>query len=353
MSSSPKERLFFLDVLKAICIMIVVFYHSTLVPISTYESSFYAIDTLFSPLRFCVPILFTISFVLSEKSLSKQTTQQLFRKRCGRLLVPIVFWFGIAGFLKLLNHNSPLEVLLMMLQGEIFNGAYYLLVLLQLTVLLAWLHPWLKNPKNIATMIAAQILILIVVNCFIIYSPSGSIVTLLRIFHRPLIIYWFGYIALGIMIYRNLSGFVQYSRQLSCYWKLFLSIAALTSIGLEYANLQNLTNLSVPPFEYVLITSFVSVPILFLGVATINEEKVSVPIKKSIQALSRYSLGIFCINGIFSQAFFALGSRWFPTKIFSFPEILTIRLVGWIVLLFLSLGLSFLLSRLGFKSVVS
>jgi Acyltransferase family len=353
MSSNPKERLFFLDILKALCIVIVVSYHSIFVPSSSYESSFSAIETLFSPLRFCVPVLLTISFFLSERSLSKQTTQQLFKKRCGRLLVPILFWFSVAGALKLLNNNSLAKVGIMMLQGEIFHGAYYLLVLLQLTILLAWLYPWLQNPKNVRIMVIAQGLVFIAITRMLDYAPSSWIVTLLRNLDRPLIIYWFGYIPLGMILYRNLPAFIQYSRQVGRYWKLIFSIAIVILIGLEYAELQKLTRSSVPPFEYVLITSFVAVPILFLSVVGIKEEQVSRPIKKIIYSLSHYSLGIFCINGILSQIFLTLGSKWFSDTIFNFPEILTLKLVGWVVLLLLSLGLSVLLSRLGLKSMVS
>lgn len=353
MSSNHEERLFFLDVLKAICIVIVVSYHSIFVPITTYESSFFAIDTLFSPLRFCVPVLLTISFFLSERSLSKQTTVQLFKKRCGRLLVPILFWFTVAGGLKLLNHNSLPDVVKMIIQGEIFYGAYYLLVLFQLTILLACLHSWLQSPKNVLAMLLLQGLVLMTIIAMIAHAPSGSIVTLLRAAHRPLIIYWFGYIPLGILLCRNFSVFVQYSRQVKPYWKLISLISIVTLIGLEYAKLQFLTHLSVPPFEYTLITAFISVPILFLSTLTISEKQVPIPIEKMVKSLSRYSLGIFCINGILSQFFLALGSRWFSNATFNLPEILIIKLSGWFILLFLSLGLSILLSRLGLKSMVS
>jgi hypothetical protein len=353
MSSDYKERLFFLDILKALCIVIVVSYHSIFVPNETYESSFFAIDTLFSPLRFCVPVLLTISFFLSERSLSKQTTQQLFKKRYGRLLVPILFWFTVTAALKLLNNNSLPEVAIMMIKGEIFYGAYYLLVLFQLTILLAWLHPWLQNPKNVRTLLIGQGLVLVAITRIIAYDPSSWIVTLLRTLDRPLIIYWFGYIPLGIMLYRNLPTFVQYSRQIGRYWKLIISIAIVILLGLEYVELHNLTRSSVPPFEYALITSFLAVPILFLSAVGIKEEKVSMPIKKIIQSLSRYSLGIFCINGILSKFFLALGSKWLSDTMFTFPEILAMKLIGWVVLLLLSLGLSVLLSRLGLKSMVS
>ncbi len=353
MSSDHKERLFFLDILKAICITIVVSYHSIFVPITTYQSSFFAIDTLFSPLRFCVPILLTISFFLSERSLSKQSTLQLLKKRCGRLFGPILFWFIVAGTLKLLNHNSLPDVAKMMIQGEIFYGAYYLLVLLQLTILSSCLHSWLQNSKNVKTMLVFQAVVLIAITATIAYAPSSEILTVLRAAHRPLMIYWFGYIPLGILLYRNLSAFVQYSRQSSPSWKLIYSTAIVALIGLEYANLQNLTHSSVPPFEYTLVTSLVSVPILFLSVVGIDEQQIAIPTKKIIQALSRYSLGIFCINGILSQVFLALGSRWFSNAIFNFPEILAIKLIGWVALLLLSLGLSVLLSRLGLKSMVS
>ncbi|MHC5824369.1 MAG: hypothetical protein ACYT04_53155, partial [Nostoc sp.] len=62
-------------------------------------------DILFAPLRFCVPVFFTISFLLLERSLEKNSTASfypLFKKRFIRLLTPTLFWGGLAILLRLL-----------------------------------------------------------------------------------------------------------------------------------------------------------------------------------------------------------------------------------------------------------
>jgi hypothetical protein len=353
MSSAPQERLFFLDVLKAICIVTVVSYHSIFVPRSTYESSFVLIDNLFAPLRFCVPVLLTISFLLLERSLSRKTTHDFFKKRFKRLLIPILFWFGFAGLLKYINHNSWHKILDMTLRGEIFTGAYYLLVLLQLTVIFIFLRPYLQRFGSLVIIIFIQVLVLLLVRTLLMYDPTGPIIEMLRIADRPLGIYWFGYIALGIMLYRNLPKLVQYSRLVNNYGK-FLAVGVVgVLLGLEYMKIQDLTNTSIPPFEYASISLLFLVPILFLFSAEMNEENIPTLLKNVIKCLSHYSLGIFCVNGILSQIFLTFGSRWFAAAVFSFPEIFVMKLIGWLVLLLLSLGLSVLLSRLGLGIMVS
>ena len=68
----PVGRLFCLDLLKAISIAAVVFYHSLFVPVSTYANAAIAEKIIFAPLKFCVPVFFTISFMLFEREFSKQ-----------------------------------------------------------------------------------------------------------------------------------------------------------------------------------------------------------------------------------------------------------------------------------------
>ncbi|BAY93094.1 MULTISPECIES: acyltransferase family protein [unclassified Tolypothrix] len=117
-SQQKANRLFSLDLLKAMSIIAVVSFHSILVPRTTYADNGLAIDILFSPLRFCVPVFLTISFLLMEKRLVKQTssTWDAIYKRLNRLLIPTLFWFTIAGSFKIINHNPLLEVI-----ATIFN----------------------------------------------------------------------------------------------------------------------------------------------------------------------------------------------------------------------------------------
>ena len=65
-------RLFPIDVLKAVSIVAVVSFHSIFVYTSTYTSVSYPLDILFAPLKFCVPLLLTISFFLLKRGLEKK-----------------------------------------------------------------------------------------------------------------------------------------------------------------------------------------------------------------------------------------------------------------------------------------
>ena len=91
---SSQNRIFPLDFLKALSIIAVVSFHGIFIPESTYENSKYWVDVIFSPLRFCVPVLFTISFFLLRRSLdsgSVDSTLQLAKRRLARLLIPTLF----------------------------------------------------------------------------------------------------------------------------------------------------------------------------------------------------------------------------------------------------------------------
>jgi peptidoglycan/LPS O-acetylase OafA/YrhL len=124
--SSQKDRIFFLDVLKAISIIAVVLFHASS---NLSESTKYQLDILLSPFRFCVPVLLTISLVLLNRSLEinyEDSNWLIFRKRFVRLLLPLSFWFSVASILTLsLNVTSDKDlhlkdVVFLNLQGQVF-----------------------------------------------------------------------------------------------------------------------------------------------------------------------------------------------------------------------------------------
>ncbi len=109
------DRLFSLDLLKAISIAAVVSYHSVFVPRSTYTTSLLPLDTAFASLRFCVPVLFTISFFLFDRGLTNRCNELILssiRKRLVRLAIPIAFWFSLAATLKLITGNDLAKIIL-------------------------------------------------------------------------------------------------------------------------------------------------------------------------------------------------------------------------------------------------
>lgn len=354
-ASQPTGRLFILDMFKAISIVAVVSYHSVFVPQSTYADSELLIEGLFVPFRFCVPVLLTISFLLLERGLSDRSNESiwhLLKKRLLRLAVPTLFWFSFATALKLVKGNSPVDLLGEIWQGEIFTGAYYLIILFQFLPLQIYFRHWLSKPKNIAITIVAQAFIFLFVHAAMSKVFGSQLLQLLKFIGRPLFIYWIVYLALGIFIYRNLPAIVQLSNRLSVQVKALLLFLAIFLMKVEYNHLFSDLKGSTQPFEYTMFSCVISVAVVFLCFASVTEQQLPLRLREAVTLLSKYSLGIFCINGTARQVFLSFGSRWFGEVTFNFPTILAMKLLGWILLLAVSLALSMLLARVGLKKVV-
>jgi hypothetical protein len=354
-SNQPTGRVFFLDLLKAMSIVAVVSYHSIFVPQSTYADSALFVDTLFAPLRFCVPVLLTISFVLFERGLINHPTKptwSLIKKRLVRLAIPTLFWFGLAAGLKLLKANSPTALIGGILTGEIFTGSYYLLIMFELLPLFILVRRWLDNLRNVLAVVLLQGLIYFLIHASLSGMFLPQIIPILRTINRPLLAYWFVYIALGVFFYKNLPWLVRTSARIPAQFKaLSLFFTSLILLA-EYHYLKLISGGAIPPFDYIMFSCILSVPVAFLCFASIEDNQLSVPYMKIVKLLSKYSLGIFCINGILREILLSLGSYLFNEATFSFPEILAIKLIGWGLLLTISLGLSVLLERVGLRDVV-
>ena len=353
--SQASNRLFFLDFLKAISIMAVVSFHSIFVPGSTYAESATILDILFAPLRFCVPIFLTISVLLWERGLSKyqdKSSWSVWQKRLVRLAIPLGFWFSLAALLKLVKGNSWLAIGQEIITGEIFTGAYYLLILFQLIPIFILVRSKLKKTRWIIATVLLQVSIFAV----IYLARSGVIVNqlipILETINRPFFIYWLAYIPLGIYFACNLELIQKISAEINLKSKAILLSFLCLFFWFDYFSLSRLNNGSVVPFDYLTLSAIISVPILFLCCASITEKQLSPWLRQIIQTLSRYSLGIFCINGILRLFFLSLGSSWFAQTSFNLSAILALKLAGWVVLFTTSLLMSRLLDKIGLKSVV-
>ncbi len=354
-SHQKTGRLFSLDLLKAMSITAVVSFHSIIIPRESFLSSQLAEGILFSPLKFCVPVLLTISFLLSERGLNKHdsSTWSAIKKRLTRLLIPTIFWFTIAILLKLLNGKPVAEITGDLIQGRIFTGAYYLLILIQSIPIFILLRGWLNKIRNIFLTVIIQGLIFL----FIYTIPSSpyheQMLSTLRNIDRSLLIYWFVYMALGIFFWKNWASIIKISSQIPIYIKGLLLIIYCGIQMIEYRWLFIRFGGEIPPFDYVMFSCIVSVFVMFLCFASIQEKQVPPRVKNLVNTLSKYSLGIFCINGLVSQIFISIGTRFLGEATLNFPEIIGLKLIFWIILLSISLGLSILLERIGLKVVVS
>ncbi|MEB3217797.1 MAG: acyltransferase [Nostocales cyanobacterium 94392] len=357
LNAQVSDRLFFLEFLKAISITAVVSYHAIFLPHSAFVASNGILEILFAPLRFCVPVFLTISFLLFERQIAQSSinsTLPLLQKRLIRLGIPTLFWFGIAALLKAINGNSFTEIINAMFTGEIFTGAYYLLIILQLMIIFYFIRSWLNQQKtNIFITIAIQGLVFLFIYATICGLFGNQVLTFLIKMERILIIYWFVYIALGIYLYKNLSWIEIKSRSLTKTNKILILCFTAAIMMIEYTILTLVLKNSLRPFDYAAFSCIFSVPAMFICFASINEKNLPSPVVKLTKLLSKYSLGIFCINGILAQIFLSIGTKLFSEANFNLTQIIIIKIIGWIILLTISLLLSIVLKRLGLKRVVN
>jgi surface polysaccharide O-acyltransferase-like enzyme len=351
-----KDRFFSFDFLKAISIVSVVSFHSILVPRSTYVSSELAIIIIFSSLKFCVPIFLTISFFLLERSLAMETSNAnnlpIIKKRLTRLFMPTIFWFSLTALLKLINKNSWHEVVGSIFTGTVFTGAYYLLILLQFVTVFTIFRCWFHKPINVVIACIMQCIVYSLIYSIHSHTEALQIINILKIIHRPLFIYWFIYPILGIFTFKKWSLIVNLSSKLNWRIKSIIIGAYIFLQSFEAYYQFSVLKAQIPPFDYTMFSCVLSVPVMLICFASIQENQLHPFILKLVKILSKYSLGIFCINGILCQILSSLSLHLFAEARFNFYEILIVKLVSWLLLLSVSLGFSILLDRIGLRAVV-
>ena len=348
-------RLFSLDLLKAMSITAVVSYHSIFVPRFTYADSLETITMLFAPLRFCVPVLFTLSFMLFARDLSKHINERryLIKKRLLRLVIPTVFWFSLATGLKILKGNSPFEIIYTIADGTIFQGAYYLLVLLQFIPIFILLSHWLNSLKHFLLVVLLQGLVFLLIYIALSGIFETQSISILRTIGRPLFAYWFVYMALGSYFWKNWSSIVKLSTRIPTNIKIVVICLNCLLLIIESQYLFITSRGFIPPFDYAMFSCTLSVIVFFICFASVEENQLPWFVKRIVFLLSKYSLGIFCINGIMSEVFLSIGSRMFSGATLSLLEVLVIKFACWIFLTCFSLQLSIMLEKLGWRAIVS
>jgi Acyltransferase family len=229
-SQLSNSRLFPLDFLKALSIVAAVSYHSLFIPQSAYQPFLLPLEVLFSPLRFCVPVFFTISFLLLARDLERtaHSWQVLLKKRILRIGIPIVFWFGLTTILQLLRHDSIFSLAIRILNGNIFKGAYFLVVLLQLTVIFIVFKNSLNKFNFLLYTVCLQVFFIISIQVLLVLDNTGQIINLLRKIDRPFLLYWISYVSLGIFFWKNWFALVKFSLKVPIFLK--LSLLSFSSI---------------------------------------------------------------------------------------------------------------------------
>ncbi|MEL6578323.1 MAG: acyltransferase family protein [Cyanobacteria bacterium J06621_12] len=351
---NPRRHLFFIDLFKAVSIVAVVSFHGIFVPGNTYATLISPLEIAFAPLRFCVPLFFTISFFLYERSEIKQPSKSLWlllQKRFPRLLYPLAVWFGVAISLNLAQGNSITDILKAAATGEIFTGSYYLLALLQLLPLFFYLRQ-LTDKTNLICGLIFQIIVDIVIYAAFNHLALSWLISYLQVINRPLFIYWLAYVAMGIYFARNLAQVQAISHQMPPVVKTCLILFLGGLFIHDYQLLSWLTEQAIAPFDYLTPSCLLSVPIIFCCFSNLQAEHFPLWLVKITKIISQYSLGIFCLNGTLRLVFLSLGSSILGEQSFSLTQIVAIKLIGWSILLLVSLGLSILLARIGLKKTV-
>lgn len=355
-SQSSNQRLFAIDTLKAMSIAAVVSYHSIFVPEATYASVAQKVEILFAPLRFCVPVFLTIFFFLLARGLEHRAQEPLIpflQKRLIRLLIPTLFWFTLAASFRLISHvNSLSEVLVALVQGIIFPGAYYLLILFQLIIIFSFIFRWFYRLPFVILVIAGQALIFGAVYLTLSGVLGEQPLAVLHALARPFIIYWLGYMALGALLFKHWNTTVQISAKIPTAIKWAFVICISLGMVCEYQYIYSATAGQPRPFEYSMYSCMLSALVYFFCFASVRAKYSLKIIQNLIFYLSKYSLGIFCLNGILSLILFKIGSTIAAAMTFNLPEVILLKLVGWIFLLALSLGISIGLDRIGLSSCV-
>ena len=359
LNSAPEDRnrLFFIDFLKAISIVVVVSFHAIFVPISTYADSWVLLETIFAPFKFCVPVLLTISFFLLEKSIQNRRDRPLswlIKKRLARLAVPTVFWFGLMLVLKAIEGDLSfnLEIVEIILTGKIFTGSYFLCVLFQAIPLFILIRGLANSKLGMALAISSQSLFFIFIASALHNNFAKGFIEILQIIGLPLFFYWFIYLVFGAFFYKNFNKTIEMSQNTPAIVKCSLILLSAIFLCSEYYQLIEHSSDVIAPFDYALVSCIFSSLVMLFCFISIEESQFSPKIASLIKTFSKYSLGIFCINGIISRFFMALVTSFLGDSSFGFLEMLIMKLAGWIFLLLISLGLAVLLKRIGLKQMV-
>jgi hypothetical protein len=193
--------------------------------------------------------------------------------------------------------------------------------------------------------------------CYIIFYKkfSQEIIEILCSLSRPVIFYWFVYISLGKNFQKKLPSLIKKSEGLSLRIKLTLVILTSFTMVIENTYVHSLIqdNCFHSNFEYVRCSYIFSVIIMFLCFASIKEDSLPLDCRKIVYIFSKYSLGIFCINGIISK--FLLPNiirQLIKTPIADLSTALLIKIIVFPLLLLVSLTLSIVLSKVGLRKCV-
>ncbi|WP_028981509.1 acyltransferase family protein [Sporocytophaga myxococcoides] len=277
-----KEELFSIHFLKFLSLIGVVFIH---------YSFFFKEQRFHSEIfRFCVPIFILSSVFLFERAnIHKELGLSFLSKRLLRLSIPFICWSVVYFLIFPHRQTAPLKILTTHFLGYGWSGQYYFFILFQVTII----YFFIRRVKLINGYYLLAIGVSTLIIYWILFYGIYRNALVLKISNR-LFIYWTFYIIVAIWLARNYSNIRNHKYRRSV-WLVALLMSFPLLISLE----EHFYPITGRLEEYCKVSILIASTCLF-GLVLMEESLVKIIIsdhlKNLIRMVSKYSLGIFCLN---------------------------------------------------------
>lgn len=280
---SSQQRHYWVDIAKSISIFGVVFIHS-----GGGDISFY--------FRFCVPIFISISFFLTKSTENKGgdakfVLTDFYKKRLPRLMYPYLFWsllYAVGQYYLGIKDSVDFSPIF----G--WQGQYFFVILIQLTLLYP-LARLIKIRLNFLICIGIATLLLFIPFSYLNLDSPGPISGQAPFY------YWLFYMFLGMQAAASPSEkfFGDFSK-INQRARLVIFFALPIFIYLEN---KILLFFNIEAYPYLRI-SVLMVSALMFEIGRTFQFSLQTPklFKSIVSLLSKWSLGIFCLNPIIIQS---------------------------------------------------
>ncbi len=342
----PTNKIYYhwVDLLKSLSIFGVVYIHASL---GLFDSLIFIPITNY--FRFCVPVFITISFFLLERHLlnnkneSNSSIKNFLIRRLPRLIIPYIFWTCVY---IIFNHKSSYPSITKFITnhwiGFGFSGQYYLVVLIVLTLV----YPWLRKIKLSLSSLLIITFITILSYLPITYIPI--VCTDRNCLGIPFL--YIFYVFFGIFVARNYEKAQLLLCSINLYSKLILLFISPVLISFEEVLLGNWDSSGTKVY-FRISTLLVTCLIVLVSISLENSLKSSRFIRQFISSPSQWSLGIFCLNPLLIQVFHDTSSITPAQELNYFLQI-GLSFLFTLIFIFTSISISFLIERLGGKTLV-
>jgi surface polysaccharide O-acyltransferase-like enzyme len=198
--SSPKERVFYVDMIRCCAALLVVLSH-VFAPVCAGMNDYplgewWVFNFLDSVIRPCVPLFIMISGKLLLGSTREEPYLHFVRRRYGRLIIPFFVWSMIYAYLEARMDKSPFEAgdaMLRFLQGPTEYHLWFMYLILALYLLAPFLRRFVQvaRPGEMKALLILWFGFLTVQFFFPGFAGSGPAVILLN---------YSGYFVLGYFL---------------------------------------------------------------------------------------------------------------------------------------------------------